>query len=93
MPSDVGALTGRPTYGGWVALGTEQPTAAGTAAAVATLPDGSIPQGRWPISHTVYAVQWFIFGLIAVVGWVILLRRDVQAEQEPSEPTPTPQDV
>ena len=50
VPSDVGALTGRPTYGGWVALGTEQPTAAGTAASVATLPDGSVPQGRWPIS-------------------------------------------
>ena len=93
VPSEVAALTGRPTYGGWVALGTEQPSATGTAAEVTTLPDGSVPQGRWPISHTVYAVQWFIFGLIAVVGWVILLRRDVQAEALPAEHEPATHDV
>lgn len=93
VPGEMGALTGRPTYGGWVALGAEQPSAAGTAAEVTTLPDGSVPQGRWPISHTVYAVQWFIFGLIAVVGWVILLRRDVQAEQEPAQAATAAQDV
>ena len=53
---------------------------------VTTLPDGSVPGGRWPISHTVYAGQWFIFAVIALVGWVILLRRDVQAERAPAVP-------
>ena len=88
VPAEVADVTGRPTYGGWVVLGTEEPSTTGTAAAVTTLPDGSEPAGRWPISHTVYAGQWFIFALIAVVGWVILLRRDVQAERAPAVPEP-----
>ncbi len=80
VPSEVGALTGRPTYAAWVVLGSEDPAAAG-AAAVTPLPDGSAGGGwRWPISHTVYAWQWFTFAMIALVGWVVLLRRDVSTD-------------
>ncbi len=82
VPSEVSALTGRPTYGGWVVLGTEEPSDRRHRCGRGDDPAGrQRPAGRWPISHTVYAVQWFIFGAHrGRSGWVILLRRDVQTD-------------
>lgn len=36
--------------------------------------------------HVAYAVQWFLFALIAVGGWVVLLRADARTAG-PSQPT------
>ena len=77
VPAEVAQLTGRPTYGGWLSLQSETP-APPTAAQVQTLPADGSGGWTWPISHTVYAMQWFTFGVIAVVGWFVLLRRDVR---------------
>ena len=46
--------------------------------APASLPE---PQPIEPLNegpHMGYAVQWFIFAIIAIVGWVVLIRRDRQ---------------
>ncbi len=91
VPDEIAALTGQPTYGAWVVLGTEQPTATGSEL-VRAVPDGSTSTGRWPISHTVYAFQWFIFAVIAGVGWFVLLRRDVTTQRPPpNQPPPSPE--
>ena len=35
--------------------------------------------------HLAYAVQWFAFGVIAVGGWVALLRREHKDERADEE--------
>jgi cytochrome oxidase assembly protein ShyY1 len=87
VPAEVAALTGRPTYDGWLSLQTENPSPVSDTG-LQTLPADGSSGWSWPISHTVYAVQWFIFAVIAVVGWFILLRRDVR-DTTPAERPPT----
>jgi cytochrome oxidase assembly protein ShyY1 len=84
VPSQVAELTGRPTYDGWLSMTAEEPQPAG-AAALRTLPSDGDTGWRWPISHTAYAVQWFMFCVIAVVGWFVLLRRDVRDGPAPGD--------
>ena len=91
VPAEIAQVTGQPTYGGWLQLGSEVPAPA-TADQLRRLPDDTAGGWRWPISHTVYAVQWFIFAAIAVGGWILLLRRDVQAERLPAASAPVTHD-
>lgn len=44
------------------------------------LPEPATDEG----SHRSYAVQWFIFATVGVVGWPLLLRRTAQDERTPS---------
>ena len=64
-----------PVYGDYADLVSEQPrpASAPTPLAAPTLDDGP---------HLSYAMQWYAFGLVAIVGWFVLLRRDAQAAAE-----------
>ncbi len=92
VPAEIAQVTGQPTYGGWLQLGSEVPAPPAAADQLRRLPDDTAGGWRWPISHTVYAVQWFIFAAIAVGGWILLLRRDVQAERLPAASAPVTHD-
>jgi cytochrome oxidase assembly protein ShyY1 len=75
-PAQVAALTGRPTYGGFVDLVQETPPPA-DAPKVLPSPDEVSSAGWWKPPHLAYAIQWFLFVLIAVGGWGILGRREL----------------
>jgi cytochrome oxidase assembly protein ShyY1 len=55
----------------------------------AVLPLPALDEGP----HLSYAIQWFLFSAMAVVGWFLAVRRSAvtarRAEQQP-EPTPAP---
>jgi surfeit locus 1 family protein len=42
--------------------------------------------------HLSYAIQWFIFATVGIVGWPLLLRKTARSERRaaPSEPEPAP---
>jgi cytochrome oxidase assembly protein ShyY1 len=42
-----------------------------------TIPPPELDEGP----HLAYAVQWFIFATLAVIGWVVLVRRQVRSHQ------------
>ncbi|MGN6245748.1 MAG: SURF1 family cytochrome oxidase biogenesis protein [Motilibacteraceae bacterium] len=83
-----------PLYGGYVDAGTESPapTAAIQRLDAPTLDGYQVDPGRnWS-----YALQWVVFGIIGVVGSVVLLRRELDEDtdelEEPGEdeaPTPS----
>lgn len=77
---------GHPTYGGYIELTDVAPE---PSAAPRTLPEPERDYGP----HLAYAVQWWLFALIAAGGWVILLRKEHREQQapegEPAHPTPT----
>jgi cytochrome oxidase assembly protein ShyY1 len=81
VPAQVATLTGRPTYGGFVDLVTESPSSA-DAPRILLTPDQLLSEDWWKPPHLAYAVQWFIFVLIACGGWVILGRREILNERE-----------
>ena len=62
----IGPAIGLPVYGGWVELASESPKAS-VPLEQAGLPDLS----NGP--HFFYALQWWFFGLLAVVGFFYLL--------------------
>jgi cytochrome oxidase assembly protein ShyY1 len=73
-----------PAYNGFVELTEEAPTPA-EAPKLLPLPE----LGTGP--HLAYACQWWVFAIIAVVGWFVLLRRegrDLQAAALRSTRTP-----
>ncbi|MQA97131.1 MAG: SURF1 family protein [Streptosporangiales bacterium] len=72
----IARTAGRPAYGGYVEL-TEQTPA--PAAAPRALPAPERDYGP----HLAYAVQWWLFALIAVGGWVFLLRKEYREEHAP----------
>ncbi len=84
IPAELAEMTGEPTYGAWIVADSEVPQPTG-ASEVARVPDESGGGFRWPISHTVYAWQWFIFAGIALIGAAILLRRDVRVDRTPTQ--------
>ncbi len=90
VPSQLSDQIGRPTYSAWLAMESEQPPVP-LDAGLRLLPADGSSGWQWPISHTVYALQWFTFGVIAVVGWFVLLRRDVR-DAEPAK-RPSTQDA
>lgn len=84
VPAQVAAETGRPTYGGFVDLVQETPTPA-DAPRILLSPDQVDTGGWWKPPHLAYAIQWFLFIVIAVVGWVILGRRELTLPRDPAE--------
>lgn len=72
VPAIAGGLP-YPVYGGYVEL-TEQIPAA-TAA-----PEPIPPPGRSEGPHLAYALQWFVFALIAIGGFAVLMRREAADE-------------
>lgn len=72
-----------PVYGAYTTLLPGQP-----GSGVAEDPPRAIPVPEPSAGpHVAYAVQWFLFALIAVGGWVVLLRADVRAAG-PARPRP-----
>jgi cytochrome oxidase assembly protein ShyY1 len=74
-----------PVYGGYGELVSQSPSLASSP----TLPD---PPDLGTGPHLFYAVQWVCFGLIALVGYVLLVRREIadrRAEVNQAQPAPT----
>ena len=70
----IAAAVGRPTYGSAVHLAQERPAAT-------TAPAPPEPPGTDFGPNLAYAVQWWMFGVLAIVGWVVFLRRDLRDER------------
>lgn len=81
VPAEIAVLTGHPTYGGFIDLVTESPTVAG-APSVLQSPDEASSGDWWKPPHLAYAIQWFLFIGIAVVGWGILGRREIALNRD-----------
>lgn len=47
-----------------------------------TLPDPQPVERLEEGPHLGYAIQWFVFAVIAIVGWIVLFRRDVHRTSE-----------
>jgi cytochrome oxidase assembly protein ShyY1 len=73
--------SGVPLLDGYLQLITEDPK---PSAAPSLLPAPEIDDGP----HLSYAIQWFLFASVAVVGWWVYVRREAeeQAAAGPSEP-------
>ena len=75
-------------YPAWVQLSTSQPAQAGPEPEV--LPEPVLDEGP----HLSYAVQWFIFSTIALVGYPLVLRRSARnrgvIEDAPLDEAPEP---
>jgi cytochrome oxidase assembly protein ShyY1 len=84
VPARVAALTGRPTYGGFVDLAQETP-AQSTGPALILSPDQDDSGGWWKPPHLAYAIQWFLFIGIAVIGWAFLGRRELRSAAQPDD--------
>jgi cytochrome oxidase assembly protein ShyY1 len=67
-----------PVYGGYVALTDQQPPGPGSM-------ERPQPPDLGIGPHLAYAVQWWIFAGIALVGWVVLLRREAIDESRRDE--------
>ncbi len=72
---------GEPLYGFYVLLGRQEP-AAGALPRTPDLPD--LSEG----SHLSYALQWFSFALIGVVGYPLLIRRTLRGYDGPGGQPP-----
>jgi cytochrome oxidase assembly protein ShyY1 len=76
-----------PLYPVWVQLQSSQPT---QASEPELLPEPVLDEGP----HLSYAVQWFIFSTIAIVGYPLILRRSARnrglLEGDPSDETSEP---
>lgn len=68
----------RPVYGGYLMLVSEDPK---PASAPTLLPLPELDEGP----HLSYAVQWFLFSGLALVGYGILVRREAAARAEGGE--------
>ncbi|WP_281260695.1 SURF1 family cytochrome oxidase biogenesis protein [Murinocardiopsis flavida] len=74
MVIDVGRIAGAldyPVYGGFVELTGQDPE---SDPAPEMVPVPEVDTGM----HLSYAVQWWVFTVVAVVGWVFLVRREIQ---------------
>jgi cytochrome oxidase assembly protein ShyY1 len=70
----IGDLLGEPVYDQYVELTAQDPPAGDVPT---LLPAPEVSEGP----HLAYAVQWFAFALIAVGGWVLLVRRERSDER------------
>jgi len=80
---DLGALAAQVPYAlapDYLLLGSQDPVQAGLPR-IAPLPD---PADSPP--HLSYAIQWFTFATIAVVGFVVLVRREYRRSLEADDP-------
>lgn len=71
-----------PLYKGYLELRTQDPAPAGTALEPAPEPE----QGQGP--HFFYALQWFFFGLIGLVGYVWFARTEAQDKRTQAAKSP-----
>lgn len=81
---DVSAVAqglGYPLAGGYVELAAERPQ---QTTAPALLPAPEVSDGP----HLSYAVQWFLFAVVAVGGWAALLNREARDERDLRQPRP-----
>ena len=76
------SVVGYDLYPGWLQLSTPDD--------VATFPQPLPPPDLGEGPHFTYALQWFAFSLILVVGWVFLLRSSARRQPRPPPP-PAPQ--
>lgn len=83
VPANVAAATGRATYGGFVDLAQETPASAGSPEVILS-PDQDDSGGWWKPPHLAYAIQWFLFIGIAVIGWGFLGRRELKTMAQPA---------
>lgn len=75
---DVAAIArwlGEPVYGAAIDLASERP-----APTTAPVPPEPPVFGSW--RNLPYAVQWWLFACLAIVGWLLLLRRDLHDERQ-----------
>jgi cytochrome oxidase assembly protein ShyY1 len=87
---DVGRISATlpyPVRGGYIEAVTESPEPA-------SAPERIEPPDPGVGPHLAYGLQWWLFGLIAVVGVAVLFRRELHDERtghadESSEPTRT----
>lgn len=84
---EIAATLPYPVYGGWAELVAHTPAAAD--AGRDTAPEMAAPQpidlpagGDGP--HLAYALQWFLFAALALVGWVLLARAEARERRRRS---------
>ncbi|WP_049578507.1 SURF1 family protein, partial [Streptomyces sp. SBT349] len=78
--------TGLPTLGGYLELTATSPAPADAGAQPEMLPE---PDHAGIGAHFAYALQWWLFAAGVPVGWVLLLRREVQ-DRRRAEAAPAP---
>ncbi|MFC7326247.1 SURF1 family protein [Marinactinospora rubrisoli] len=81
--ADIAAELPYPVYGGFIEL-TGQDPAADPAPEPVPAPDTNMGM------NLSYAVQWWVFAVIAVAGWFFLVRREVRDAAEGSGGSPAP---
>ncbi len=69
----------------WVQLATIEPASGDLPI---PLPAPELSEG----SHLSYAVQWFLFAGIGIVGWPVLVSRVAREQEQPDPPGPRPVD-
>ena len=74
----ISADLGYPAYGGYAEVISETPATVPSPAPVAAPDLGNGP-------HLSYAVQWVTFAIVAVVGWYVLVRKEVERLAEERE--------
>jgi len=71
----VANMLGQRVYGGFLERVTEKPSAQ---PAPEPVPPPELGEGP----HLAYAMQWFLFALVAVVGWFVLVREEARGGRE-----------
>lgn len=82
--ADIAAAASAPVYGAYATLLPGEP---GTGTADEP-PRVVVPPETSSGPHLAYGVQWFLFVLIAVAGWIVLLRGEIRAAAAPVRPRP-----
>jgi cytochrome oxidase assembly protein ShyY1 len=80
----IAARLGYPVYGGYADLVEQVPPASG--AAPKPLPAPEVSAGP----HLAYAVEWFLFGGLGVLGWGLLVRQELLARRPSAAPAGPP---
>ncbi len=95
---EIAATLPYPVYGGWAELVAHTPAAADRGPATAA--DMAAPQPVDPPAggdgpHLAYALQWFLFAGLALVGWVLLARAEGRERRRRVEAggDPTPEEL
>jgi surfeit locus 1 family protein len=70
-------------YDGYVVLSAQSP-AAGPAPARVEAPLRAAPRSTFPLQNAAYAVQWWVFGLFALVFWWRMVRDTLRRTTQPA---------
>ena len=83
MPAEWPERTGRETYQAYVVATEVQPAATGDDT-LEPWPADPNDSRWWKAPHLAYAVQWLLLAIVAVVGYLLLARREaLEHEREP----------